>query len=274
MARGGEHGHVDADLGDDDLGGPLPHPGNGVEPVPLVGVGLHEDVDAGVEVGDGGLQGVEAAEEFGEQGGVVVGEPADQRSTQFGDLVAQAGLGHLGEDVGVADPGDERLDHGPARHPERVGGHRGELDPGVFEDLVHPQCFPGPFLNDPGAVAGEIPQLSDRAGGTKLARSRPYSSSSASHSASLMSVLRPGTRLRCAGLMSNSSKPASSSTHHTGFQKTPVDSMTTWVTPSAQPLRQGPQIVGERQVGAHLRTSGPPPTRGPHAGGERLLVHV
>jgi hypothetical protein len=33
VAGGGEHAHVGADLGDDRLGGPLAHPGDGGQPV-------------------------------------------------------------------------------------------------------------------------------------------------------------------------------------------------------------------------------------------------
>src|SRR4051812_28482752 len=72
------------------------------------------------------------------------------------------------------------------------------------------------------------------AGGTKLPRSRPCSSSSANHSASSTSLLRPGTIFTCWALTSFSSANArSSSTYQTGFQYDPVASITTCVTPSA-----------------------------------------
>src|SRR5829696_7815450 len=71
------------------------------------------------------------------------------------------------------------------------------------------------------------------AGGTKLPRSSPCSSNSASQAASATSVLRPGRILTWRALTSSSSKPRSSSTYQIGFQHWPVASSTTWVTPSA-----------------------------------------
>src|SRR6266516_3986377 len=70
-------------------------------------------------------------------------------------------------------------------------------------------------------------------GGTKLPRSSPCSSSSASQAASATSVLRPGSILTCRALTSSSSTPRASSTYLIGFQYGPVASITTCVTPSA-----------------------------------------
>ena len=47
-------------------------------------------------------------------------------------------------------------------------------------------------------------------GGTKLPRNRPHSSNCASHSLSLTSVFRPGTRFSASMLISNSSNASSS----------------------------------------------------------------
>jgi len=72
------------------------------------------------------------------------------------------------------------------------------------------------------------------AGGTKLERNRPCSSSSASQAASATSLLRPGKIFTCLAFTSSSSKPRRASrTYQTGFQYWPVASITTWVTPSA-----------------------------------------
>ena len=70
------------------------------------------------------------------------------------------------------------------------------------------------------------------AGGTKLGRIRPCARRSASQVASFTSVLRPGTALTWAALARASSRSISShSTAQTGFQYTPVASITTCVTP-------------------------------------------
>src|SRR3954470_24963152 len=72
-------------------------------------------------------------------------------------------------------------------------------------------------------------------GGTKLLRSSPCSSSSASHSASSTSLLRPGRIFTCWALTSRScSNGRSSSTYQTGFQYGPVASIAISVTPSAR----------------------------------------
>ena len=69
--------------------------------------------------------------------------------------------------------------------------------------------------------------------GTKLARSNPHCRQCAIHSASLTSLLRPGTFLRCWALTS-STVHCPSSRVYTGFQNTPVDSIATCVTPAAR----------------------------------------
>jgi hypothetical protein len=56
------------------------------------------------------------------------------------------------------------------------------------------------------------------ASGTKLARTRPWASRSASQVASATSVLRPGTFFTCAALASTKAKSPSPSTCQTGFQ--------------------------------------------------------
>src|SRR4030088_3235873 len=67
------------------------------------------------------------------------------------------------------------------------------------------------------------------ASGTKLARIRPCANSSASHIASLTSVLRPGTFFTCAAFANTNANSPSSKMCHTGFQYTPVASIPTCV---------------------------------------------
>ena len=91
-------------------------------------------------------------------------------SVSCGDLGAHSPLGQIGQHRGVALPGDQRFEHGPSRDPGDVGGHRGQLDPGVFEQLLQPLDLPGAFPGDRGAGAGQITELPDRLG---WARTRP-----------------------------------------------------------------------------------------------------
>jgi hypothetical protein len=73
---GREHRHVGADLGDDCLGGPLAHPGDGVQPVPSGSERGHHPVDLDVERGDGALQVLQVGKGQAHQQGVMVAEPA------------------------------------------------------------------------------------------------------------------------------------------------------------------------------------------------------
>src|SRR5437899_2193142 len=80
--------------------------------------------------------------------------------------------------------------------------------------------------------------------------------------ASLTSLLRPGMLRMCIALARTSSKWPSS-TCHTGFQYTPVDSMATWVQPcvASQSLSASSSGVVEPNVRTAWVTVFPDPTR-------------
>jgi len=89
-------------------------------------------------------------------------------------------------------------------------------------------------------------------GGTKLARTKPCASKSASHRASCTSLLRPGM-LRTAAACASTSVSSVSKTAHTGFQYTPVDSSTACVQPSARTQSASASKAGA--VVPNVRTS-------------------
>lgn len=60
---------------------------------------------------------------------------AGQRLHQLADLGPHPGLRQASRRVGVAFAVDQRGEHRPPGHPEDVGGHRRQLDPGV--SLAH-----------------------------------------------------------------------------------------------------------------------------------------
>jgi hypothetical protein len=91
------------------------------------------------------------------------------------------------------------------------------------------------------------------ASGTKLARTSPWASRSASQAASATSVLRPGTFLTCAALARTSASSPSESTCQTGFQYTPVASITAWVQP--HPASHAPSASSPGVVASNRRTS-------------------
>jgi hypothetical protein len=104
---GREHRHVDADLGDDGLGGALPTPVMVTRPV----TGHRERGDplvhTGVEAGDRGLQVVQVVKGQPDQQPMMLPEAAPQGLAQLGELLAQLALGQLGQDLGIALPADE-----------------------------------------------------------------------------------------------------------------------------------------------------------------------
>src|SRR3954447_17594709 len=110
----------------------------------------------------------------------------------------------------------------------------------------------------------------------KLPRSRPCSSSSASHSASSTSVLRPGRIFTWWALTSsNSQDGCSSSRYQTGFQYDPVASITTAVTSSA--ANHSTMASSEAEGRERAGLPDPPPTtrlRGAHARDDLVLADI
>jgi hypothetical protein len=191
MRWGGETCHVEPDLGDDDLGGSFGDAGDLVESLhgaegPCAGVVVDgyvaggrgvtvrgrrgfwelcdELLDAGGEPVDLVGAGVDLVQQEPGQVGVVVIEAAVEHLHQRCPLGVQLPAGQLGQDQRVAFAGDERLDHLPRRHPEQVCRHRGQLDQGVFEQLLEALVVPRPFLDQLRPQPGVVPQHPDLPG--------------------------------------------------------------------------------------------------------------
>jgi hypothetical protein len=98
---------------------------------------------------------------------VVVIEAAGQRLHQGATLAAHPPPGQLGEHLGVAPPGDQRLQHRPSGDPHDVGGHRGQLDQGVLQQLLQPLHVPGALGGQVAAQPGVLPQPADLGRGDK-----------------------------------------------------------------------------------------------------------
>src|SRR5262245_58016151 len=77
-------------------------------------------------------------------------------------LAAHPPLGQVGQLLGRAGAGDQRLEHRPRRHPEDVGDDTGELDVRGLEDLLHAVSFSRAVLDQPRAVAHDVAQLALR----------------------------------------------------------------------------------------------------------------
>ena len=160
--RGVEHAHVGAGLGDDDIGDRDGDARDRDQHVPGGTKGHHRVFDPGGEpVDHPGLR-VDLDQVLADQERVMLGEPALQRVDQLRDLVPQRALRELGERLGVAFPGDQRVQHRPRRRAGQCRRDRGEFDPGGFEELLQTLHLPGPVPGRDRAGTGEVPQLPDR----------------------------------------------------------------------------------------------------------------
>ena len=129
-------------------------------------------------------------------------EPAGQRLGELRDLVPQPALGQIGQRGRVASPAIRASSIARPETPMMSEATDGQLDPGVFEQLLQPLDLPAAFPGDRGAGAGQVPQLPDRLGRHERARTRPCAPSWASQVASATSVLRPGRFFTCRALTS------------------------------------------------------------------------
>lgn len=105
--------------------------------------------------------GIDAVQEKPDHEPVVVAEPTRERLGQLRDLGAHTAVGQIGQHFRVTLPGHERLEHGLARNADNVGGHRGELDAGIFEQLLQALDLLGPFGRDDGPHPGQRAQFTD-----------------------------------------------------------------------------------------------------------------
>jgi hypothetical protein len=121
-------------------------------------------LDLGGELVDLAAEGVDLVQQYPRQLCVMVAELAGEGLHQRRVLDTQPPSGQLGERLGVTLTCDQRLDHGPARHPEDVGGHRPQLDQGVLQQLLQPLLVPGALGGQVGAQPGVVPQLADLGG--------------------------------------------------------------------------------------------------------------
>jgi len=114
-------------------------------------------------------------------------------SRQNGDLGPHPTLGQLGQPRRVLTASDQGGQHQPSRHPGDVGGHTGQLHPGVFQQLLQALDLPAAFPGDHRPRPSQIPQHTDRLGRHERGPHQPMAPRSASHAASETSVFRPGT---------------------------------------------------------------------------------
>ena len=161
---GRELAHVGADLGEQHLGGAPVNTGDRVQQLQLTGERGGQLLDPLRQRLNRLIEEVDLREHLADQQHVVVGEAPLKRFSERGDLLAQAALGELGQDLGVMRAGDQRVEHPPGGHAEHLAGDRGELDSGVLQGLLDPLHLAGAFLDLRLAVANQVTQFPQRAG--------------------------------------------------------------------------------------------------------------
>jgi hypothetical protein len=114
----GKDRHIDAELGDEHLGGALVHAADGVEPGECLGEGRHDAIDLGADGLDGLVQVVEVGEELADEEGVVGAEVADQKP-QGRPLLAQLAAGETREDLGVGGAAHQGIEQARPEAPNR-----------------------------------------------------------------------------------------------------------------------------------------------------------
>jgi hypothetical protein len=110
----GEPGHVDADLGEDDFSAATIDAVDRVQQVEFGMVRLDLDCDAAVKLVDHRAERVDMLADHSCQERVVIGEAADQRFGESGDLGAHSAKGEFGKHLPVALSGDQRVQDGAA----------------------------------------------------------------------------------------------------------------------------------------------------------------
>jgi hypothetical protein len=153
VRSGGEHRHVHPDLGDHALGGPLGHPGDGVEAVPSLREGAStrslwvssSAIDAQV---------LQVRKGQAHQQGVVVPEPsAPQRLAQLGELGPQPPPGQLRQHLGSRSPATRAASIARPEAPSTSAATESSLIP-ASPGLLDPLALGGVGLDEPLAVTG------------------------------------------------------------------------------------------------------------------------
>jgi hypothetical protein len=157
----GKHRHVTAGFGDEDLRRRPPPAGDPAEqsdgrlkgPKPLDDLGA-KTRDRRVKEGD-------VVEDLAGHHGMVGAEPPLERLDESVLLGPHPALREFGELLRIALAGDQSLDHGQRRLRPGTRRHRGQLDPGVLEQLLEPLNLFHPGVDLGLAVTSDLPQLAD-----------------------------------------------------------------------------------------------------------------
>jgi hypothetical protein len=189
-------------------------------------------------------------------------------------LGSQPALGQLGQHLGIALAGDEGLDHGPPRGGQDFGGHRGQLDPGVLEQLLQPLQLRAAHVDLGLAVAGQLPQLTDLGRGHKAGPHHAVSS----HIGQPLGIREVGLAARHPLDRTSVAQPHVETVFQGVVRCLPVHAGRLHdhqlYLPSGQPAAQPLKAPGGRREALFLEDHPAFGTRPSHTSGDTVTVHV
>src|SRR5438445_7890835 len=113
-----EDAHVDADLSDHHLRGPLFHTGDRTDPLQVLGKGGEKQANLLADGLDGLLDVVDMRQDLAEEKGVMRAKAPTERLPEGGELLAERAAREVGQCVGIRGPAHEGIKHRAPRHPE------------------------------------------------------------------------------------------------------------------------------------------------------------
>ena len=92
---------------------------------------------------------------------MVLVEASGESLLEGGALGPHLAEGEVSQDLGITLASDQRCEHPPSRLAEDVGGHAGELDQSILEQLLDSLLVPGAVLDEVDPEPGVVAQLAD-----------------------------------------------------------------------------------------------------------------
>src|SRR5208283_1906416 len=171
--------------------------------------GLDVGVDLLVNLGDGGVDGVDVLKQQAQSKAMMLGHTAPQRGLQFGRCRFDPPMRQRRQRLRIGLAADQGLDHPPAGQADDVGDDRIELDVASSSVFWRRWIWLLRSRTNCLRIRRRLRISWVCSSGTKLPRMSPCAIRSASQVASFTSVLRPGTFFTCAALASTSSNSPS-----------------------------------------------------------------
>lgn len=172
----GELAHVGSDLSQDRHRRRPIDPRDRVQKRDGVLEGAGDLLDPLLVVADHAVQELDLPHVLAKQEAVVVADSAQKSALEHRLFALEPSHGQVAESRGVGlsrhDPGEHR----PGALPGDIGGHRGEFDIGVLQDLLDPVDRRRPLLDQLAPLTGEVPPLADPLGSLTCALTSEYNS--------------------------------------------------------------------------------------------------